>query len=106
VARGGTPGGTGTSLARPVGSPTRDWACPWPAEAEDLAIEAEVVVLRVTVRPDGAVTEVEVAADPGHGFGRVARECARAYRFPPAFDDAGHPVLAMSPPIRVTFTRP
>jgi protein TonB len=106
VVRGGAPGGTGQSLARSVGPPALDWSCPWPPEAEDLAMDEETVVLRVTVRPDGAVTAVEVMTDPGHGFGRVARECARAYRFPPALDDGGHPIVAMSPPIRVTFTRP
>jgi protein TonB len=103
---GGTPGGGGTSLARSVGPPARDWSCPWPPEAEELPHDEEIVVLKVVVRADGVVDQVEVVADPGHGFGRVARECARAYRFPPALDDVGRPILATSPPIRVTFTRP
>jgi protein TonB len=104
--RGGTPGGRGTSLARSVGAPAHDWSCPWPSEAEELALDEEIVVLKVVVRADGGDNQVDVATDPGHGFGRVARECARAYRFPPALDDGGHPILATSPPIRVTFTRP
>lgn len=94
------------SLARPVGSPRREWACPWPAEADALSIDEQFVVIRVVVREDGTVAAAELISDPGYGFGRIALACARKQRFPAATDQAGRPITATSPPIRVRFTRP
>lgn len=96
----------GTSRARPVGPPRRDWDCPWPAEADALSIDEQFVVIRVVVRADGAVGSAELISDPGYGFGGIALACARQQRFPAATDDDGRPITATSPPIRVRFTRP
>jgi periplasmic protein TonB len=95
----------GTSRARPVGRPSRDWDCPWPAEAGALSIDEQFVVIRAVVRADGTVVSAELISDPGYGFGRVALACARRQRFPAATDDDGRPIVATSPPIRVRFTR-
>jgi protein TonB len=103
-ARPGATGGAG-SRARPVGLPATDWSCPWPHEADALSIDEETVVIRVVVRPNGAVVSADLVSDPGHGFGPVALACARSQRFPPALDDAGAPITATSPPVRVHFTR-
>lgn len=100
------PHGDGPSRARPVGLPARDWRCPWPAEADALSIDEQVVVIRVVVRVDGAVASAELISDPGYGFGQVALDCARQHRFPPAAGVDGRAITATSPPIRVRFTRP
>ena len=96
----------GTSRARVVGAPRRDWECPWPAAADALSIDEQFVVIRAVVRADGTVSSADLVSDPGYGFGQIALVCARAQRFPPATDDAGRPITATSPPIRVRFTRP
>jgi protein TonB len=59
----------------------------------------------VTVRPDGSALSVKVVSDPGHGFGRAARECALRQMYMPARDKQGHPVVGTTPPINVKFTR-
>jgi len=95
----------GTTRARPVGAPRRNWDCPWPAEADALSINEQSVVLRALVRADGTVASAELLADPGHGFGQAALACVRRQRFPAATDHDGNPITATSPPIRVRFTR-
>lgn len=102
----GTEGsGPGTSAARPVQLPARNWSCPWPKEADALRIDEQTVVLRVVVTPEGGVTSAELLSDPGHGFGQAALTCARRARFEAAMDRNGQRYLATSPPIRVRFTR-
>lgn len=93
------------SRARPVGPPRREWDCSWPAEAEALTSDEQFVVIRALVRADGSVASVELISEPGYGFGAIALACARQQRFPPATDDAGRPITATSPPIRVRFSR-
>lgn len=108
VAPGGTGNGTSPtshSLARPVSLDQSAWSCQWPSEADAQQIDEQTVVLRVTVRLDGRAERADVVSDPGFGFGQAARVCALATRFEPARDVEGHPVPAMSPPIRVHFFR-
>lgn len=94
------------SRAKPVSLDQASWNCPWPAEADARQVDQETVVIRVAVRADGRVDRVDVLDDPGFGFGRAARECALASRaFGPALDPGGAPVAALSPPIRVHFSR-
>ncbi|MCP3144854.1 TonB family protein [Pyxidicoccus xibeiensis] len=97
--------GEGTSRARPVQLPARNWSCPWPREADALRVDEQTVVLRVVVDTGGRVTSSELVSDPGHGFGAAALECARNARFDPALDRGGQPYVATSPPIRVRFKR-
>jgi len=116
---GGKPGGTGTG---PVGSapvvqqgPDRSkppgivggaWSsCDFPPEADQDQVDYAVVVIVVTVRPDGSAQSVKVMSDPGHGFGRAARMCALSKRYTPAADRDGNATVGTTPPIHVTFTR-
>jgi len=108
VAKGGAVGsseGSGASLARGVRLPDGDWSCPWPDDARAIHDWEREVRVRAVVRVDGSVASVELLSDPGHGFGEAALRCARAARFSPALDAAGHPVESRSPPIRVRFVR-
>lgn len=91
--------------ARPVALASDEWNCPWPAAAEALPLDEQVVVLRVVVGPTGVVEDAELVADPGHGFGPAALACARRTRFTPARDREGRPIRARSPAIRVHFSR-
>jgi len=59
----------------------------------------------VMVRADGTPESVRVVADPGHGFGRAARQCAMRQRYEPAQDREGHTLAGTMPPINVTFRR-
>ena len=97
--------GDARSQARPVALDVRQWSCPWPRQADALSIDEEVVVIRVVVRGDGSVASAELVADPGHGFGDAALDCARRHRFRPAAGRDGRAMVATSPPIRITFTR-
>lgn len=106
VAPGGTGDGTTVrSRARAVALDQAAWSCPWPAEADARQVDQETVVLRVVVGADGRADRVDVVEDPGFGFGRAARQCALGTRFEPARDPAGERIAALSPPIRVHFSR-
>jgi protein TonB len=106
VDRSAAPGSGGNvSLAQPVRLEVRDWTCPWPEQADLLAVDEERVVLKVDVDVGGQVTAASVLTDPGYGFGAAALRCARQHRFLPATDVAGRPIAASSPPIRVRFSR-
>ncbi len=104
-ARAGDPGGASasphyappsqvTTLPEPLGCdiPKSEY----PEEARRLGIEGEVK-LRLVVDEEGAVRDVKVLRDPGHGFGQVAQRCVRSYcRFRPARKD-GEPVATEIP---------
>jgi len=100
------PTGSGAlDRSSPVALANQSWSCPWPAEADALQIDEQMVVIRVVVRSDGGPESVAIVADPGHGFGAAASTCALHTRFAPARAPNGDPVRATSPPIRVRFTR-
>lgn len=101
------PGGSGgePSRASAVGLDDANWSCPWPREAEAEDVSEQLVVLKVTVRPDGVAQDARLVADPGHGFGQAALACALATRFEAARDSEGRPIASESPPLRVRFTR-
>lgn len=114
----GKPGGTGTGapaappppagpdLSRPPGLVGgTGWSCPFPPEADIDGVDQAVASIVVTVRPDGTPLSVKIVSDPGHGFGRAARQCALGRRFSPGLDRAGQPTTSTSPPIKVRFTR-
>lgn len=107
---GGVEGGTGTDVSgidrsRPAAlAGGAVWDCPFPEEADDDGIDAAVVTLRVRVALDGTLEAADIARDPGSGFGREARRCARDKRWQPARDRAGNPVASASV-INVRFSR-
>jgi protein TonB len=106
--------GAGPSPVAPAAGPDRSqrarlaeggaWSCPFPAEADVVALDHAVVTLRITVDPTGAATAVAIAADPGHGFGREARACALSKRYAPALDREGRPIAGTSL-VNVRFDR-
>ncbi|MBK8411686.1 MAG: energy transducer TonB [Sandaracinaceae bacterium] len=110
-ARHGVPGGTGTGTAaprqhaRPVGQPTRQWRCDWPAAASSLDVDVEFVNMRVDVEASGEITDVRVIRHSGYGFDVEARRCALRHSLPPARDARGTPVRTASHPIRLRFER-
>lgn len=95
--------------ARDHGSPvfleSQSWSCPWPAEAEHKALDAQTVIIRVIVDASGDTESAIVLHDPGHGFGAAAVSCAMRTRLTPARDRDGSAVRARSPPIRIRFVR-
>jgi protein TonB len=91
--------------SRPVQLDEDNWGCAWPREADAEQIDEQSVVLRVRVNPRGLVESVTLESDPGHGFGAAAVACAKKTRFSPALDPEGQAIAALSPPIRVRFTR-
>jgi outer membrane biosynthesis protein TonB len=108
VAGGPGGGGQGTgrpSLAQPARPSGGQWRCPWPSEAMAADIYAQNVLVRVVVEADGSVVSASALSDPGHGFAAAAEACARRETYSPARDDAGTPVRATTPAIRVNFSR-
>lgn len=101
----GVKNGTGTGSAQPVTLSMKNWRCAWPSEAEYEDFDEQLVAIRVVVAEDGRVEKAEVLSDPGYGFGRAARDCARRVRFNPAKDAFGRAIKAQSPPIHVKFVR-
>jgi protein TonB len=81
------------------------WQCAWPREADAAEVDLQTVVLRVRVNADGSAASVDILQDPGLGFGAAARSCAQQTRFEPAHAFDGKAISALSPPIRVRFTR-
>lgn len=113
---GGTPGATGTARAKPPPPPAKDlsrparpnstnWSCGFPAEADMDQIDYAVVRVVVTVTAQGKARSVSVLNDPGHGFGRLARQCAFRQTYSPGRNRYGKPVSRTTPPITVRFTR-
>ena len=112
----GVPGGKGTAgpvasaapaedKSRPVGlGGSASWNCPFPPEADADQIDQAVVGVQVTVRPDGSAQAAQVVSDPGHGFGRMAKQCALAKRYQPALDRSGAAILG-SGLVNVRFSR-
>ena len=81
------------------------WDCPFPPEADAQGIDRALVVLQITVRPDGRAQAVRVVRDPGNGFGREARSCAMKHRWRAARDRDGTPIVGTTAPLRVRFVR-
>jgi protein TonB len=113
---GGKAGGHGTStradavlepdLTRGAHAPsviTDD--CPFPVESDLAGIDHAVVLLVVTVLPDGRAGAVTVLSDPGHGFGRAAIACAKRQVYTYARDRHGTHLQADTNPFNMRFTR-
>ena len=78
---------------------------PFPLElppADDITSAA--VALRIGLDARGSVVGVTVVGDPGHGFGRLAEQCARQRHWSPPLNRQGRPV-AGEVTLRVRFER-
>jgi periplasmic protein TonB len=82
----------------------REWSCPFPSEADTEEIDSAIVVIKISVNASGTVEDVAVVKDPGHGFGREARQCALSKSWTAALDRDGRPIDA-STVLRVRFDR-
>jgi protein TonB len=78
--------------------------CGFPEEADPLQIDDAHVTIQVNIKPDGTVESVRVTSDPGHGFGHLAKSCALAKHFEPAWDRDGHP-MATTLTVPIHFSR-
>ncbi|MEP7126730.1 MAG: hypothetical protein ABJE95_37720, partial [Byssovorax sp.] len=79
--------------------------CPFPVESDLAGIDHAVVLLVVTVTPEGRAGAVTVLSDPGHGFGRAAIACARMQVYTYARDRHGTHLRADTAPFNMRFTR-
>lgn len=99
------PAAPARDLSRVAVPATRNWNCGFPPEADRDEINSATVTLVVTVGPDGRARSVTVLRDPGHGFGRQARQCALGKRYHPGLNREGRPVAKTTPPFVVHFNR-
>lgn len=111
-AQGKTDGARGTAppavdKSRPAGLPPgANWnTCGFPPEADAEQINQARVRVVVVVGTDGRPTSVNVLSDPGYGFGRIARNCAMRFTYPPGLDKLGNPAPRATRPFAITFTR-
>jgi protein TonB len=97
---------TGPDRSRAAGRAGADeWHCDFPPEADAEQIDEAYVTLQVVVGPDARPKKVTVLQDPGHGFGRMAYQCAQRESYNAAYDHDGNPIEAETKPIRVHFQR-
>jgi protein TonB len=112
----GKVGGTGTGkpdaeltkpdLSKPPVPIDTVWNdCGFPPEADTDQINYMKVRVVVTVGLDGRAQKVTVLSDPGHGFGRLAQQCAYRKSYGVGLNSDGKPVVSTTPPIGVTFQR-
>lgn len=79
--------------------------CGFPPEADTEQINYMKVRVVVTVGLDGRAQKVTVLSDPGHGFGRLAQQCAYRKTYGVGLNSDGQPVVSTTPPIGITFQR-
>ncbi|WP_394826858.1 hypothetical protein [Pendulispora albinea] len=110
----GTPGGTGAATAPPGPSKARaagllgdtNWNdCPFPPEADSEDINETWVTIEVQVGVNGRAQGVTIVKDPGHGFARVARQCAMQKPFATELDVNGNAIPGKTKPFRIHFER-
>jgi periplasmic protein TonB len=92
-------------LSRSAAPTTRNWNCGFPPEADRDEVNSATVTLVVTVGANGRARSVAVLSDPGHGFGRQARQCAFGMSYQPGLDRDGRAVAKTTPPFTVHFNR-
>lgn len=92
------------NLSAQLAIANRRWRCPWPTDADRLAIHQESATLRVCVSKEGKLESAEIRQDPGYGFGAAALGCVETARFTPARDRSGAAMDACAT-IRVRFER-
>lgn len=94
-------------LSRPATPvPGDDWnVCGFPPEADQEGVDVGIVMIAVSVRPDGRARSVTILKDPGNGFAAVAQRCAMRKTFTPALNREGVAIEQTTAPFRVRFTR-
>ncbi len=103
VVRPGPPGPDRSRAAGRAGSD--EWRCDFPPEADAEQIDEAYVTLQVVVGADGHAKRVTVVQDPGHGFGRMANQCAQRETYQAQLDRDGRAVEGQTRPFRVHFVR-
>jgi TonB family protein len=73
---------------------TRYVAPEYPREAREGGFEGEVV-LELEIDATGALHDVRIVEDPGHGLGEAAAAAARRFQFSPAHGPDGEPIAAI-----------
>ncbi len=109
----GRPGGSGQAPASESPDRSRTASvymgfnedCDFPDEANRDRVDHGWAQLIVTVLPSGRAGAVQLLADSGHGFGRMAVQCARSARYRAALDRDGKPIQQDTPSFRYRFTR-
>lgn len=79
--------------------------CPWPAAAHEADVYLQHVMVRAVVDASGHAVSAAALSDPGFGFAAAAEACALSSSYSPARDEAGQPVRATTPAMRLTFRR-
>ncbi len=79
--------------------------CGFPPEADTEQINFMRVRVVVTVGLDGRAQKVTVLNDPGHGFGRLAQQCAYRKAYGVGLDVDGKAIVSTTPPIAIRFQR-
>ena len=97
---------TKPDLSRPPVPVDTNWDdCGFPPEADTDQINFMRVRVVVTVGTDGRAQKVTVLSDPGHGFGRLAQQCAYRKTYGVGLDVDGKSIVSTTPPIAIRFQR-
>jgi periplasmic protein TonB len=99
----GTPSGSGNAppppplpvdrSRKPGLAGSREWACPFPPEADAENVDEALVTIRVEVDANDRVAKVTILSEPNvQGFGREARRCAFARKWTGARNRDGIPI--------------
>jgi protein TonB len=88
--------------AKPV---SESWNCGFPPEADIEQINYARVSIAVTVGADGTATNASlVSADPGYGFGALAKRCAMRMRYDAARNKEGS-AITQTQVVNINFKR-
>ena len=92
-------------LSRPAKPVSESWNCGFPPEADIEQINYARVSIAVTVGADGTATNAAlVSADPGYGFGALAKRCAMRMRYEAARNKEGAAVT-QTQVVNINFKR-
>jgi protein TonB len=92
-------------LSRAATPVSANWSCGFPPEADIEQINYARVSIAVTVGSDGTATNAAlVSADPGYGFGALAKRCAMRMRYEAARNKDGAAVT-QTQVVNINFKR-
>ena len=94
------PGPPAPDLTRPAHCPINvDWGCE-PLNTH----EGALTIVRLLIRGNGTVEEVDVMTAPDGAFRKEAIACSRRQRCDAARDRSGHAITGWTKPVRIRFT--